>query len=281
MIIQPKPGSTLVRHVLRMSVAAFALAVLVLPLGACASNKSSTQNYRELYESGRYREAYDAAVETEGKASGMARTQAALIAGQSAYALNRNEDAEKWLTPLAENSDPTLSGNALATLGLIAEEREQHEKAVTMLVKASERLSGDEAGRAALYAGDAYRAMSLRDRAREQYTRAQGLITDSTLRTMVNDRLASVSGNAPLRSAGNFTVQLGAFSTFQRAQAQADRIRPRAVGAGLDVPRVVTVFVGGKKLYAVRVGRFPDRARAATAAARLGSDARVATAIGE
>jgi len=250
-------------------------------MGGCASNTAKTENYRALYEAGRYREAYTAAVETEGKSSGVAKTQAALIAGQSAYAVNRNEDAEKWLGPLAENTDPIIAGNALATLGLIAEEREQHDKAAGMLIKASEKLTGDEAGRAALYAGDAYRAMSLRDRAREQYLRAQGMVTDSTMRTMVNDRLASVSGTAPLRSAGNFTVQVGAYSTFQRAQAQADRIRPRAVSAGLDVPRVVTTFAGGKKLYAVRISRFADRAKAQAAAQRIGGEARVASAIGE
>lgn len=251
-------------------------------LGGCASSeKGSTLNYRELYEAGRYREAFDAAVQTEGKASGTARTQAALVAGLSAQAINRNEDAEKWLTPLVDDSDPIIAGNALATLGLIAEEREQHQKAAGMLIKASEKLTGDDAGRAAIYAGDAYRAMSLRDRAREQYVRAQKLVTDSTLRTMVNDRLASVSGTAPTKSAGNFTVQVGAYSTFQRAQAQADRIRPKAVSAGLDVPRVVTTFSGSKKLYAVRVGRYQDRARAAAAAARMGSEARVSSTIGE
>lgn len=46
-------------------------------LGGCASSeKGSTLNYRELYEAGRYREAFDAAVQTDaGKASGTARTQ--------------------------------------------------------------------------------------------------------------------------------------------------------------------------------------------------------------
>ena len=82
-------------------------------------------------------------------------------------------------------------------------------------------------------------------------------------------------------AAGALRLQVGAYSTFQRAQAQADRIRPKAVSAGLDVPRVVTTFSGSKKLYAVRVGRYQDRARAAAAAARMGSEARVSSTIGE
>jgi hypothetical protein len=40
-------------------------------------------------------------------------------------------------------------------------------------------------------------------------------------------------------------------------------------------------FSGSKKLYAVRVGRYQDRARAAAAAARMGSEARVSSTIGE
>ena len=72
------------------------------------SSLSSTLNYREVYEAGRYREAFDAAVQTEGKASGAARTQAALVAGLSAQAINRNEDAEKWLMPLVDDSDPDI-----------------------------------------------------------------------------------------------------------------------------------------------------------------------------
>lgn len=158
-----------------------------------------------------------------------------MVAGLSVQAINRNEDAEKWLTPLVDDSDPIIAGNALATLGLIAEEGEQHQKAAGMLIKASEKLTGDDAGRAAIYAGDAYRAMSLRHRAREQYVRAQKLM-DSTLRTMVNDRLASVLGDCADEVGRELHGAGGAYSTFQRAQVQADRIRPKAVSAGLDVP---------------------------------------------
>jgi cell division protein FtsN len=160
----------------------------------------------------------------------------------------------------------------------MAFEKERHAEAVQLLTKASDQLSGDEAARSSLYAGDAWRAQGRITDARLMYERAQSQVkNDSTLKVLISDRLAAVSGQQRDGS-GTFTVQIGAFSTFIRAQMQADRYRARAQSAGLSTPRIVqTINTQGAKVYAVRVGRFTTRGAADAARQALGSEARIMT----
>ena len=104
---------------------------------------------------------------------------------------------------------------------------------------------------------------------------------DSTLKVLISDRIAAVTG-LNKAGTGGFTVQLGAFGSFQRAQVQADRFRARAQAAGLSTPRIVqTKNSAGALVYAVRVDRFTTRQAADAARAKLGADARVMTTQGE
>lgn len=259
------------------------LAVGVMALAGCSSSQKAGQaDYRELYNQHRYADAYKAALEAETTGSSVQKEQAALIAGLSAAALGKNAEAEKILKPLVQSNDKTVSGKAAAQLGLIAYEQDRHAEASELLTEAATKLTGDEAARASLYAGDALRAQGRISDARASYERAQSQVqNDSTLKVLISDRLAAVSGQQR-SGTGNFTVQLGAFSSFQRAQVQADRYRVRAQAAGMSTPRIVqTTNAQGTKVYAVRVGRFASRNAAEAAQKSLGSEAKIMTVTNE
>ncbi|MBL8875072.1 MAG: SPOR domain-containing protein [Phycisphaerae bacterium] len=250
---------------------------------ACASSKKSAQeDYRELYNQHRYADAYKAALEAQTEGSSVQKEQAALIAGLSAAALGKNTEAENILKPLLKSGDQTVSGKAAAQLGLIAYEQNRHAEASELLNEAATKLTGDEAARASLYCGDALRAQGRTAEARSSYERAQSQVQDdSSLKVLISDRLAAVSGNQATGS-GQFTVQLGAFSSWQRAQVQADRYRARAQAAGLASPRIVqTTNQQGVKVYAVRVGRFANRAQAENVQRNMGAEAKITTATNE
>lgn len=252
-------------------------------LGACSSSQKAPQaDYRELYNQHQYAEAYKAALQAETEGSSVQKEQAALIAGLSAAALGKNDEAQKILRPLLSSGDQTVSGKAAAQLGLIAYQEDRHAEASDLLTQASSKLTGDEAARASLYAGDALRAQGRSSEARASYERAQSQVqNDSTLKVLISDRLAAVTGNQAVGT-GPYTVQLGAFSSFQRAQVQADRYRTRAQSAGFPSPRIVqTTSQKGAKVYAVRVGRFQNRGAAEVVQRKLGADAQITTASGE
>ncbi|MFO0861762.1 MAG: SPOR domain-containing protein [Phycisphaerales bacterium] len=251
--------------------------------GACSSSQKTAQaDYKELYTQHKYAEAYDAALQAQTEGSSVQKEQAALIAGLSAAALQKNAEAEKILRPLLKSGDQTVSGKAGAQLGLIAYEQSRYAEASELLTEAATKLTGDEAARALLYAGDALRAQGRTSEARASYEKAQAqLQNDSTLKVLISDRLAAVSGNQSVGS-GQFTVQLGAFSSWQRAQVQADRYRARAQAAGLASPRIVqTANQQGTKVYAVRVGRFTTKGAAETVQKSMGPEAKVTAVSGE
>ncbi|MBS0191734.1 MAG: SPOR domain-containing protein [Phycisphaerales bacterium] len=256
---------------------------LAIFLGGCSSSQKAGQaDYKELYNQHRYADAYKAALEAQTEGSTVQKEQAALIAGLSAAALGKDDEAERILRPLTKSGDKSISGRAEAQLGLIAYEHDRHAEASELLTDAAGKLSGDEAARASLYAGDALRAQGRISDAKASYERAQTQVqNDSTLKVLISDRLAAVSGQQR-SGTGQFTVQLGAFSSFQRAQVQADRYRVRAQAAGMSTPRIVqTTNTQGAKVYAVRVGRFASRSAAETAQKALGSEAKVMTATNE
>lgn len=259
------------------------LSLCALLLPACAGNDSKASgDYVTLYNQGNYSQAYDAAMEASRTGPSASREQAALIAGLSAASLDRNADATASLTPLLKSNDRIIAGKAGSQLGLIAFEQDRHQEAAGLLTEAHGKLGGDEAARAALYAGDAYRAMGDKIQAEQWYEKARASISgDQALHTTVSDRLASLKGQQLGAAAGKFTVSLGSFSTYSRAQMQADRHRARAQSANLATPRIVKVNVGGKQLYGVRVGRFQDRGSADRARQQLGSEAKIATTEGE
>lgn len=263
---------------------AWSVSALVALSGCSGTQKAGGDSYLSEYNSRNYSEAYRLAEEQAARSSGAKKDQAALIAGLSAHAMNRNDDAKRWLEPLAVTSkDEQIAGRAGATLGILAAESRQHDKAVRYLSEAGEKLDGNDAARAWLYAGDSYRALNKPSEAREAYAKAEGLVTDgSDLEAMARQRIAApivpqftgepyrgvIGTSAP--TSAPFTLQMGAFSSQANAESAARRLGRPAMAIGQ--PYVVqTTAKNGKPMWALRVGGFStaDQARQAAKAAQL------------
>jgi|GEM_PF-969323 len=230
------------------------------------------ERYVAAYLEGRYSVAKSLAEAEMRRTTGPAADRAALIAGLAAHAQNQHSDAERLLSPLASNPDREIAGRAQACLGLIAAERKEHAKAADLLASAARRLSGNEAARAAMFAGDCLAALGRSAEARTQYSIASANASDAALKRSIADRL----------EIGNFTVQVGVYSSRANAQKAAMDISGAAAMLGLGEPRIVErVEAGGGRSYVVQVGRFSTRRQGTQAQARLGSGWLVSVAAGE
>ncbi len=220
------------------------------------------------YEAGRHAAAYRQASATATESSGRSREEAALIAGLSAHALGDAAAAAEWLSPLRGSADRSVSGRALAGLGLIAAERKEHERAAAMLSEASIKLTGDDAARAAFHAGESLGALDRRGAAEREYRRAHMLTRDARLKSILEDRLNGMM----------YTIQLGAFSSRRNADLARRDAAATAAGLGFGSPRIVVTTRDGRTLYLVQVGQFRSEHEATEARRRLGADAIVAVA---
>jgi len=226
------------------------IALLAITMGGCQTGASSrsavTSSYVSLYRSGDYDGALRAAKAFPTTYHGSER----LIAGMSLAALDKPEDAKIWLQPLTSSSDRHIRGRAKATMGLILAEEDAHTDAARLLSQASDDLAGPQRGWAAHYGA-------------QEFAHAGDNLRADRLRAISS--LRGPSGTVATVT-GNFTVQLGSFSSRSRAQSRARDTANAASNAGLDSPRVEITITGNRPYYAVRVGRFgtSDAARAAS-----------------
>lgn len=265
--------SRLLRPVATLVVACLLSAGPLLVAGCQSAGKASANpDYIQEYEARRYQQAYDGARAAAPKLGGAAKEQALLVQGESAHALNKNAEAKQLLRPLTDSRDGRIAGQAAATLGLIYQEEGNQAQGAEFLSLAAGKLDGDAAARASMYAGDCYKTMGQTSDARRMYGQAESQVrTDSSLKAMIADRLTG----GTTAGVGKFSLQVGAYSTRQRAQAQADRLRQTASNLNLGSPTIVEVTSKGKTLYTVRIGRFVSREEALKAAHGLGVDATV------
>lgn len=269
------------------------LALFIAGLAGCATEppprpapgSMTKAPYSEAFVAGRYSEAYQQAVETINETEpGRQRDEAALVAGLSASQIDRSEDARRWLEPLTRSSERDIAGRAGAGLGLMNQERGRHVEAAALLKEASEKLTGDEAARAAYQAGQSYEALGMRDQARVQYALAANQATDPALKSRAQQRGqssavapvpvgktggagggASGSGGASGGGAsasgggGAYALQLGVFAKLQNAEECVRKNSPIATRLGLGLPRVEQRVDDGRTVYAVRIGRFATK----------------------
>lgn len=269
---------------------ALPLILAALSMASCSDTQKvdslGRPTYEALYEHREYKKAYDEAVAAAGGTTGKERDRAALTAGLAAAALEppREADAERWLTPLVQNPDNRLSGVSSATLGMFAQRKSRHAQAVELLTNSVNKLGGEEKARAAMFCGDSLQALGKAAEAKSMYDTAASLpVVDRLLRQQIDARVATAQNPGKTSDGvGTFTLQLGAFSDFQKAMAESARLQPKTQSAGLPNPRVVrTTGKDGKTLYVVRVGRFPTRAEGETARNKLGQSGVVMAAASE
>ena len=240
-------------------------------LGACASSPiPPPPSGAGAYQSGNYQEAYRLSASEYSRTEGVRRDRAALTAGLSAHAMGHSALAESWLRPLERHPDPAISGRAAATLGLIAQERGDHEQAAALLSRAARQLEGDASARANFQAAESYAALGRVDSARLHYRLARGgTPAQDQVRTLSNERL-ELSG---------YTLQAGAFANQANARELANRLSTRAQALGYGEPRIVQrTPADGRVLYLVHIGSFATERDAQTARIRMGGDAVVAPA---
>jgi hypothetical protein len=208
--------------------------------------------------------------------------QAALIAGLSARALDRNEDAKRWLGPLTSNADASIAGRAAAGMGSISQDEHHYQVALEYFTRAGSRLSGDDGAKALMYAGDCLRYLHRSAEATAMYTQAKAkVVSDQSLRIEIGDRLngsgpaaPATAGASPSTGKGKFTVQAGAFSTLKRASSEAKQLSSK--GPTRTVP---IKDHSGRSLYAVQVGRFQTKQDAEQLRKALGPSAVVAEVV--
>ena len=298
-------GPGLTRGMTRLAAAA-ALSAVLLYVGGCAGGSAAadapSQGYMESYRKGEYAQAYREAAREALSGSSSNSEQAALIAGQAAHAMGNYSDAARWLRPLRESTNKQIAGQASATLGLIAQQNGDQQQAADLLSEAGDKLTLDAAAKSQLFAGDSLYYLGKRDDARAMWEKAKGNAKyDAALAASIESRLAGgsvphltvkpTSGsfrpmangtNATPKGQGPFTLQAGAFSTLERAVKAAKSITPRATKAGYEAPRVVNAIDSkGRRIYAVRFGRFPTKAAAESARNSFGSDVIATVASGE
>lgn len=248
----------------------FALVLVAAALAGCAGQSRHRETtYSQAFEQGRYAQAYEQSSRIAGSLSGGDKEQAALIAGLSAHAMDRNDDAERWLRPLVDSRDSAIAGRAGVTLGLVEQERGSHARAAALLADAGAKLEGPEAARAHMYAGDSLSRLGRRTDAREAYMRASSLAAgDTGLASMIGERLGAPGSGG----AGRFTVQVGAFTRKTSAETEAARHAARG-------SRVVSIVdAQGRTLWAVRIGLFATRQEADATRRQMGASARVVAA---
>ncbi|MFN0011358.1 MAG: SPOR domain-containing protein [Phycisphaerales bacterium] len=267
----------------------------VCTLWACNKQADTNEPFIAEYRSGDYGQAYREAEAQAQNSEGEAKDRASLMAGLAAYADRRPDTAERWLTPLAANANPEISGTAGWTLGLIALDRGSNAKAASLLPPAAEKLRGDDAAKANIAAGDAFSRLGRAPQAREAYQAAVNAATIESTRGDARQRLTNAgTGSAtptgqvvgsslapplpqPVVVSRGFTgnayiIQLAAVGDPGKAASLANSAAPAAQKAGQPRPIVAatTDRKSGRTLYGVQIGPFPSRPAAEAALRQTG-----------
>lgn len=232
------------------TIAAIASLAPLCLLASCAGPSRPSSDYAEAYQQGRFEEAERSAALAANK-PGEAGRRARLIEGLAAHARGDFVQAELRLEPLASATEDDVAGPASATLGLIAAERGQHERAADYLTKAADHLTGDDEIRARVHAAMAYEALGRGEQAALQR------------RLAMRDMGSRPSVGRSTYQNGSYAIQLGAFSSRARAAKMVEMSRKLARENGLGAPRITrSVGSGGETLYLVQIGRFGSLAQA-------------------
>jgi tetratricopeptide (TPR) repeat protein len=233
-----------------------------LCVGCAGTPLGPAPHATEAYERGDYNVALVQASDEYHRTRGKRRDTAALIAGLSAHALDRNEQAAQWLEPLVDHPDREISARAAAGLGLVRAEQGDHEAAAALLSEAGRKLRGDAAARANFHAAESYAAIGRVEAARLCYRLAR-VDRGGEIDALASERLGLAG----------YAVQLGAFRSRTNAEALAGSAAGRTRWLGLGEPRVVVRETDTAPWYLVQVGAYDTESAAEADRPRLGPGA--------
>ena len=234
----------------RATRAPIAMVLAIWMLQACASQQSATLDSAiRHYEAARYKQAYDSAWLARRSASGVARQEAAYVAGLSALKMDRPVTARDLLEEAAESTDRQLSGSSNVSLATLLLEDGEPLAAARAFDKAAECLTGSDAIKARRAAAAAYRTAGRPDIAQ---ARLEGTPAPSSI------------------GIGRFTIQGGAFHDRARATARARELSDAARRTSLGTARVIPAEVKGRAGFLVQIGSYDTRSDAESIRRMLG-----------
>jgi len=203
------------------------------------------------FERQEYEQSREQATRAMRASRGVARDEAAYIAGLSAFELGMIDEAERRFMAAARSSDTQVAANASAMLGQIRLDQARYEDAIEYFETAAPDLRGEDARQARQLAGLARRMVAGDPLARREF------------------RIETAHAVAMPDS--GFALQVGAFRDRSRASRSAEEARRLVDRNGMGPVQIVpTTDRRGRTLYLVRIGHFETRHAATKARQRLG-----------
>ena len=230
-------------------------AVGVMALYGCESSGMDRIDMADrAYRKGDFTTAYREAQQAMRSSQGSLKSEAAYMAGISAYRLKDSSSAVHYLKQASSSNVSQLTGDSLAMLGVIYAEQGKYPESVQAQLQAVRYLSsGPDRANAYYYAAKAQQKMGQWSQAKANLRLARSASRDEAFRHYIGQEL----------DVGAFTLQIGAFTDHTNAQRAAENLATRASTLKLDSPRLVPAKDAQRReLTLVQVGRFPTYADA-------------------
>jgi cell division septation protein DedD len=259
------------------------LLLTIIALGICstalATPPSSIRSLGDAltaFESKDYRRAATLARMAGDRATGLERESARYLEGISLFKVDDFDAAANALRFAAASADAFVAGQSGVTLGSVEIERKHFDSAGYAFRKAAGFLTGAESQRAHSYAARCFDGAGLtvladgeRVAAGEPPSTPTPILTPaitpatSPAPTMTEPRLRvgpeskpKVAEIAPI----HYSIQVGSFSTVEKAHAAAEKLAARCMELRIDAPRVIArENSDGSTLHIVQLGDFENR----------------------
>jgi hypothetical protein len=259
------------------------LLLTIIALGICstalATPPSSIRSLGDAltaFESKEYRRAATLARMAGDRATGLERESARYLEGISLFKVNDFDAAANALRFAAASADAFVAGQSGVTLGSVEIERKHFDSAGYAFRKAAGFLTGAESQRAHSFAARCFDGAGLtvladgeRVAAGEPPSTPTPILTPaitpatSPAPTMTEPRLRvgpeskpKVAEIAPI----HYSIQVGSFSTVEKAHAAAEKLAARCMELRIDAPRVIArENSDGSTLHIVQLGDFENR----------------------
>ena len=241
-----RSNATVFQRRMRMSIA---ILVLGLQVGCDDQLRRDQEAAVLALDRGEDRLALADAQRLVGRGSSLQRAEAGYVGGIAAYRLGEHREALRLLEPATASTDGQLRGMALIQRGAVQTALGQPRQAAASLEAGGVIVGGAIGVRALMRASESYQRVRLEADARRCREKARRL-----------------DGNAAIDpSLAGYTLQFGAYTSRDNAEARAVEIARALRRAGISAP----VLNRQDGLYKVQAGSYRDKAAAGRALGRL------------